>query len=145
MTDNSLTGGGWKNPPSESIQKFLKGAKTIAIVGLSPKAERPSNGVASYLLDQGYKIIPVNPGFKEILGQKSYPALADIPETIDIVDLFRKSKFVMPIVNEAISIGVKTVWLQESVLSEEAFKKGQKAGLMMIMDRCILKEHRRLI
>ena len=111
MPDNSFAGDRWKNPPSESIQKLLKGAKTIAIVGLSPKTERPSNGVASYLLHQGYKIIPVNPGFKEILGQKSYPALADIPETIDIVDLFRSSEYAVPIVNEAISIGVKAVWM----------------------------------
>jgi len=144
MPTYSGQGGGWTNPPFEEIRKILLEAKTIAVVGLSSNSERPSFRVAQYLQSHGYKIFPVNPGESEILGEESFPDLEAIPEPIDIVDIFRNPSAAASIVEEAISIGAKAVWLQESVVSTAAFRRGEEAGLFMVMDRCIFKEHSRL-
>ncbi|HEY4716749.1 MAG TPA: CoA-binding protein [bacterium] len=128
----------------DTITKILKEFRTIAVVGLSPKADRPSYRVADYLKRQGYKIIPVNPNVTEILGEKCYPALSAIPEKVDVVDIFRKSGDVPPIVDEAIRIRAKAVWMQEEIINEDAAKKAESAGLLVVMDRCMLKEHRKL-
>ena len=123
---------------------ILNDYRIIAMVGLSPDPNRPSHRVAKYLINQGYKVIPVNPDAQEILGTRSYSNMSSIPETIDIVDIFRRSEEVMPIVDEAIKVGAKAVWMQEGVVNEEAASKAQDAGLMVVMDRCMLKEHKRL-
>ena len=123
---------------------ILNDYRIIAMVGLSPDPDRPSHRVAKYLINQGYKVIPVNPDAQEILGTRSYSNISSIPETIEIVDIFRRSEEVMPIVDEAINIGAKVVWMQEGVINEEAALKAQDAGLLVVMDRCMLKEHKRL-
>jgi len=123
---------------------ILNNYRIIAMVGLSPDPNRPSHRVAKYLINQGYKVIPVNPDAQEILGTRSYSNMSSIPETIDIVDIFRRSEEVMPIVDEAIKVGAKAVWMQEGVVNEEAASKAQDAGLLVVMDRCMLKEHKRL-
>jgi predicted CoA-binding protein len=125
-------------------KKILKDYRTIAMVGLSPNPTRPSNIVASYLKQNGYKIIPVNPRAGEILGETSYPDLGSIPERVDVVDIFRRSHEVPAIVQEAITIGAKAVWMQEGVKHVEAAERARKAGLLVVMDRCMFKEHRRL-
>jgi hypothetical protein len=125
-------------------EKILNSSRTIAIVGLSSKPDQPSYRVASYLKEQGYKMIPVNPAEKEILGERCYPDLASIPESIDVVDIFRRSEKVPPIVEEAIRIRANAVWMQEGVINEEAAARARKAGLMVVMDKCMRKEHQRL-
>lgn len=125
-------------------ERILNSSRTIAIVGLSSKPDQPSYRVASYLKEQGYKMIPVNPAEKEILGERCYPDLASIPESIDVVDIFRRSEKVPPIVEEAIRIGANAVWMQEGVINEEAASRARKAGLMVVMDKCMRKEHQRL-
>ncbi len=125
-------------------EKILKCGRTVAVVGLSSKPDRPSHKVASYLKEQGYKIVPVNPAANEILGETCYPDVASIPEPVDVVDIFRSSQEVLPIVKEAIKIGAKAVWMQEGVISEEAAAQAREAGLMVVMDKCMLKEHRKL-
>jgi predicted CoA-binding protein len=125
-------------------EKVLNFSRVVAVVGLSSKPDRPSYKVASYLKEQGYKIIPVNPTEKEILGELCYPALASIPESVDVVDIFRRSEEVLPIVEEAIRIGAKAVWMQEGVINGEAAARARETGLMVVMDKCIRKEHRRL-
>jgi hypothetical protein len=124
----------------ETIQKILK-MKIIAVVGLSPKEIRPSYGVAKYLQSAGYKIIPVNPGHPEILGEKSYPTLKDIPIEVDIVDVFRRPEFVMPIAEAAIEIGAKAIWFQDGVINVEAAQKAEEAGLLVVMNDCMLRQH----
>lgn len=126
------------------IEKILRGSKTVAIVGISDKPERPSHRVAKYLKEHGYRIIPVNPKLDEVLGEKCYDGLEAIPYDIDIVDIFRKSNDVYPIVEAAIIKGVKVIWMQEGVINEEAAAMAIKADLDVIMDRCILKEHNKL-
>jgi predicted CoA-binding protein len=124
--------------------EILRNYKTIAVVGLSPNRMRPSYGVSEYMKHQGYRIIPVNPGHPQILGEQSYPKLEDIPEPVEIVNVFRRSEFVGPVVDSAIAIGAKVVWMQEGIENETAAEKARAAGLEVVMDRCILKEHRRL-
>ena len=124
-----------------AIHTLLTTAKTIAVVGLSPKESRPSNMVARYLLEEGYTVIPVNPGQEEILGLPCYPDLASIPGPVDIVDIFRRSEDVPPIVAEAIAIGAKAIWMQEGVIHEEAARTAKAAGLVVVMDRCIKTVH----
>ncbi|HEY82948.1 MAG TPA: CoA-binding protein [Dehalococcoidia bacterium] len=124
--------------------KILSEYRNVAVVGLSPKPERPSYHVASYLAEQGYNIIPVNPKAPEILGKTSYPDLSSIPEAVEVVDIFRRPEEVMPIVEEAIKIGAKAVWMQEGIINEAAAAKAREAGLMVVMDKCMLKEHQRL-
>lgn len=121
---------------------MLKSARTIAVVGLSSKRYRPSYGVAAYMQSAGYRIIPVNPNETEVLGEKCYARLEDIPEKIDIVDIFRRSELVPEVVESAIRIGAKAVWMQEGVVHEEAARRAREAGLEVVMDLCILKEHR---
>src|SRR3984885_6738455 len=128
-------------PPSgDPALEILKTSKTIAVVGLSSRRMRPSYGVAEYMQSAGYRIIPVNPNETEVLGERSYARLEDVPEHIDIVDIFRRSEFVQPIVDSAIKLGAKAVWMQEDVVDDEAAKKAREAGLFVVMDRCILKE-----
>ena len=126
------------------ISEILRVCRTIAVVGLSAKRYRPSYGVAEYMQRAGYRIIPVNPHETEILGEKCYPDVESVPEPIDIVDIFRRSEFVPEIVEAAIRKGAKVVWMQEGVIHEEAARRAQEAGLEVVMDRCILKDHRRL-
>jgi predicted CoA-binding protein len=126
------------------IWNILQEAHTIAVVGLSSKRFRPSHGVAEYLQRSGYRIIPVNPSEEEILGEKCYPDLDSIPGPVDIVDIFRRSEYVPDIVEAAIRKGAKVVWMQEGVIHEEAARRAEAAGLSVVMDRCILKDHRRL-
>jgi predicted CoA-binding protein len=127
-----------------NIRELLKTSRTIAVVGLSSKRFRPSYGVADYMQRNGYRIIPVNPFETAILGEKCYPDLDAIPERIDIVDIFRRSEFVPEIVEAAIRIGARAVWMQEGVVHEQAAEQARAAGLVVLMDRCILKDHRRL-
>jgi predicted CoA-binding protein len=127
------------------VAERLREAKTIAVVGLSGRRFRPSHGVAEYLQRAGYRVIPVNPHETEVLGEKAYPDLASVPLPVDIVDIFRRSEHVPEIVEEAIRIGAKMVWMQEGVIHENAAQSALAAGLEVVMDRCILKEHRRLL
>ena len=127
-----------------NISEILRSARTIAVVGLSAKRYRPSYGVAEYLQKAGYRIIPVNPGVTEVLGEKAYPDLDSVPEPIDIVDIFRRPEFVPEIVEAAIRKKARVVWMQEEVFHEEAALRAESAGLQVVMDRCILKDHRRL-
>ena len=127
-----------------SIPEVLESSKTIAVVGLSSSPFRPSNGVSEYMRRAGYRIIPVNPNETEVLGEKCYARLEDVPVKIDIVDVFRRSEFVPEIVESAIKIGAKTVWMQEGVIHEAAAEGARSAGLNVVMDRCILKDHRKL-
>ena len=131
----------------EELKEIFKNCKTVAVVGISPKEDRPSFRVAAYLQSKGYRIIPVRPDGDTILGEKIYRTLMEIPEgiEIDVVDIFRKSEEVPPIVEEAIRRGAKIVWMQEGVIHQEAAEKAQNAGLKVVMDRCIKKEHQRLL
>jgi uncharacterized protein len=126
---------------SDSITELLKTSRTIAVVGLSSRRFRPSFGVAEHLKAAGYRIIPVNPNETEVLGEKSYARLEDIPERVDIVDIFRRSEFVPEIVDSAIRIGARAVWMQEGVMHAEAAERARRAGVLVIMDACISKEH----
>jgi predicted CoA-binding protein len=124
--------------------EILQSARTIAVVGLSGKRFRPSYGVAEYLKREGYRVIPVNPEETEVLGEKCYPDLDSVPGEVDVVDIFRRSECVPEIVEAAIRKGAKVVWMQEGVIHEEAARRAKEAGLTVVMDRCILKDHRRL-
>jgi uncharacterized protein len=126
-------------------ENLLRNAKTIAVVGLSSRRSRPSYGVSEYMQSQGYRIIPVNPNESEILGEKVFASLEEIPEPVDIVDIFRRSEAVPAIVDAAIRIGAKGIWMQEGVVHDEAAGKARAAGLEVVMDRCILKEHRKMV
>lgn len=128
----------------ETIRKILKEARTIAVVGLSINPARPSHGVAQYLMRQEYRVIPVNPAYAEVLGEKCYASLRDIPESVDVVDCFRKPTELMPIVEDAIAIGAKTLWMQLGVINEAAAAKARSAGMQVVMDHCIKIEHMRL-
>src|SRR4029077_4349452 len=128
-------------PQADPIADLLKRAKTIAVVGLSNSPLRPSHGVAAYMQTQGYRIIPVNPKIHGALGEKSYGSLLDVPEKIDIVNIFRRPEYVEEIVALASQLKVPAVWMQEQVINEKAAEKGPRAGIFVIMDRCILQEH----
>jgi predicted CoA-binding protein len=134
--------GGGGLPESDPIYELLSRARTIAVVGLSDSPLRPSRGVAAYLQSQGYSIIPVNPQITEALGEKSYASLVEVPGKIDLVDVFRRPEYVDEIVEQAIQLKIPAIWLQEDVINERAAEKARKAGLFVVMDRCILKEHR---
>jgi len=129
-------------PHSDPIAELLQRAKTIAVVGLSSNPLRPSHGVSAYMQSHGYHIIPVNPNITECLGEKAYASLLDVPEKIDIVDVFRRSEFVDEVVDQAIQLKVPAVWMQEDVIHEKAAERARRAGIFVVMDRCILKEHR---
>ena len=126
---------------AQQITELLKSAKTIAVVGLTDSPFRPSYGVSRYMQSQGYRIIPVNPMITESLGEKSYASLLDVPEKIDIVNVFRRSEHLPEIVEQAIQLRVPAIWMQEGVIHEAAAEKARQAGIFVVMNRCILKEH----
>jgi hypothetical protein len=136
--DKAATGAG--TGAADDIGELLKTSHTIAVVGLSSDRLRASYGVSKYLQSEGYRVIPVNPNETSVLGEKSYSRLEDVPEKIDIVDIFRRSEFVREIVESAIVVGARAVWMQEGVVHREAAERARKAGLTVVMDRCILKE-----
>ncbi len=129
-------------PQDDPIAELLKRSKTIAVVGLSDSPLRASHGVSAYMQSHGYRIIPVNPNIQECLGEKAYAALADVPEKIDIVNIFRRPEYVEGIVDQAIQLKAPAIWMQEDVVHEKAAEKARKSGIFVVMDRCILKEHR---
>jgi len=131
---------------AESVLELLKTAKTIAVVGLTDDRSKPSYSVSSYLQGRGYRIVPVNPKLSEVLGERAYPSLSEAAkvEKIDIVDVFRRPDAVPAIVDEVLALGLPALWLQETVVHEEAAEKARRAGIAVVMDKCILKEHRRL-
>lgn len=129
----------------EQLRAILTNYRNVAVVGLSPNPDRPGNEVARYLLANGYNVIPVNPGVDEVLGLRSYPTLEDVPEPIEIVDVFRPSEYVPDIARSAVQIGAKVLWTQLGVISAEGAEIAASAGLQVVMDRCALIEHRRLI
>jgi len=127
---------------ADPIRELLERSKTIAVVGLSDSPLRPSHGVSAYMQLQGYQVIPVNPTIHEALGERAYSSLADVPGKIDIVNIFRRPEFVEEIVDEAIKLKIPAVWMQEEVVNEKAAEKARQAGMFVVMDRCILKEHK---
>jgi predicted CoA-binding protein len=130
------------SPQADPIADLLQRAKTIAVVGLSSSPLRPSHGVSAYMQSNGYRIIPVNPKIKQALGETAYASLVDVPEKVDIVNIFRRPEFVEEIVDQAIQLKIPAIWMQEEVINEKAAEKGRKAGIFVVMDRCILKEHK---
>jgi uncharacterized protein len=126
----------------DPVTELLKHARTIAVVGLSDNPLRPSHGVSAYMQSQGYRIIPVNPQIESCLGEKAYPSLLEVPEKVDIVNIFRRPEFVREIVDQAIQLKVPAIWMQEDVIHQEASEKARRAGIFVVMDRCILQEHR---
>lgn len=129
----------------DELRRLLLETRTIAIVGLSANETRPSYGVAKYLQAHGYHIIPVNPAYEEVLGQKCYPDLRSLPQPVDMVDIFRKPEEVLPVVEDAIALGAKSVWMQLGVVNPQAAERAEEAGLQVVMDHCIKIEHARLI
>jgi uncharacterized protein len=127
---------------ADPVTCALQNAKTIAVVGLSNSPFRPSHGVAAYMQSHGYRIIPVNPEVDVVLGEKSYASLLEVPERVDIVNIFRRSEFVPEVVDQALQIKAPTIWMQEGVLHDAAAAKARRAGILVVMDSCILKEHR---
>lgn len=127
--------------PIKTLQRIFAESRTIAVVGLSPKTNRPSNQVALYLRQAGFRIIPVNPGQTEILGEPCYPELQSIPEPVDVVDIFRRSEQVEPVVRDAIAISAKVIWMQQGIVNVEAAMIAEQAGLTVIMDRCLKVDH----
>ncbi len=138
---NSNAGPNRLTATGDSASDLLKNSRTVAVVGLSSRSHRPSYGVAEYLQSVGYRVIPVNPAETEVLGEKCYARLEDIPDHVDIVDIFRRSEFVPEIVESAIRIGASGVWMQEGVIHAEAAERARRAGLLVVMNACILKEH----
>lgn len=130
------------SPQPDPIADLLKRSKTIAVVGLSNSPLRPSHGVAAYMQTQGYRIIPVNPKIHGALGEKAYASLLNVPEKIDVVNVFRRPEFVDEVVDQAIQLKVPAIWMQEEVINQKAAEKARKAGIFVVMDRCILKEHK---
>ena len=128
----------------DDVQRILKQTKTIAVVGLSDKPDRDSYQIASYLQQQGYRIIPVNPRVDEVLGEKAYASLRDVPEPVEVVQIFRRSEEVLPIVEDAIAVGAKVIWMQSGIVNEEAAARAEAAGLKVIMDACMRSAHRTL-
>lgn len=135
-------GDGWVESP-EKIKKILHSFRTVAVVGLSDKPERASYGVAAYLKQHGYNIIPVNPNIQSFMGEQAYPDLLSIPGSVEIVDIFRRAEDVPAIVEQAIAKGAKVIWMQEGIEHHAAAERAQKAGLRVIMNKCLLKEHMR--
>jgi hypothetical protein len=133
------------HPSDQQLKELLQKAHTIAVVGLSSSRFRASYGVSQYMQSAGYRIIPVNPNEQEVLGEKAYARLEDVPEKIDVVDVFRRSEFVPEIVDAAIRVGARAIWMQEGVVNEAAAQRARDAGLFVVMDACILREHRRLM
>lgn len=132
------------NPPADEIIEILRKCRTIAVVGISPKEARDSNRVAKYLMDKGYEVVPVNPGQREILGKPCFKTLTDIPFPIDMADLFLNPTRVPLVVDQAIEIGVHAIWMQEGVVHNESAQKAGKAGITVVMNKCIKKEHMKM-
>jgi predicted CoA-binding protein len=132
------------NPPSKEIQKILAHCRTIAVVGLSPKESRDSNRVARYLIQEGYEVVPVNPGQREILGKTCYRSVADIPFQVDMADLFLNPARVPPVVDQAIDKGIRAIWMQSGVVHNAAAQKAREAGIQVVMNRCIMQEHKKM-
>ena len=133
------------NPTPDQIRSLLREVKTIAVVGLSPRAERPSYRVSRAMQGFGYRIVPVRPAVTEVLGEKAYARLSDIPFPVDLVDVFRNADEVGPIVDECIALGVKRLWLQDGVVNEEAAERARAAGITVVMDRCVWRDYRDFI
>jgi predicted CoA-binding protein len=127
----------FENPSDEKIREILSQSTTIAVVGLSINPSRSSYGVANYLKSKNYRIIPVNPRYPKVLGEKSYPSLSDVPEKVDVIDIFRRPEYVPPIVDEAIKIKARVIWMQSGIVNYEAAQKAKEAGLVVVMDRCM--------
>jgi uncharacterized protein len=127
--------------PVDVADKILESARTIAVVGLSPDPRRPSHGVARYLQRAGYRIIPVNPNVDQVLGERAYPSLREVSDPVDVVEVFRRSEFVGPIVDDAIAMRARAVWLQDGVIDEEAAERARAAGLDVVMDDCMMRRH----
>lgn len=127
----------------DQITELLRTVKIIAVVGLTSDPMRPSHGVSAYMQSQGYRVIPVNPNESKVLGEKAYATLADVPEKIDLVNVFRRPEFVADVVRQTVALRLPAIWLQEGVVDEQAAQRAREAGLIVVMDRCILKEHRR--
>jgi hypothetical protein len=125
----------------ELIEEILNQAKTVAVVGLSPKPGRPSGSIAAYLQNEGYRVIPVNPALEEALGEKAYPSISAIPEKVDLADVFRRAEHIPAVVDDAIAAGVKYLWIQEGIINHEAARKAEQAGIGVVMDRCIFRDH----
>ena len=128
----------------QELAQILKAGRTVAVVGLSSRTDRPSHRIPAYLQEQGYRIIPVNPTLSEALGERAYPSLSEVPEAVDIVQIFRRSEDVPPVVDEAIAIGAKVVWMQAGIVNEDAARKAGEAGLQVVMDTCMGATHRAL-
>jgi uncharacterized protein len=135
----------FRNPSLDEIRHLLRTTQTMAVIGFSNRAHRPSHGVAAAMQRAGYRIIPVRPGISEGLGERAYAHLADVPETPDLVDVFRAPEFVPAIVDDCIARGVKALWLQEGVVDHDAAERAQAAGIRVVMDRCIWKDYRALV
>jgi hypothetical protein len=134
----------FQNPPDEDIRKLLQRVRTIAVVGLSPRTNRPSHGVAAQMQRFGYRIIPVRPAVESVLGEKAYAALREVPDPFDLVDVFRAPEYVDQIVEECIALGAPAIWLQEGVVNIPAAERARQAGLTVVMDRCVYREYLRL-
>lgn len=137
--------GRFTNPSSEEIRQLLGRIKTVAVIGLSPSASRPSHGVARALQGFGYRIIPINPALSAVLGEKAYPSLRELPEPVDLVDVFRESRHVAGIVDECIALKLPALWLQDGVVDEAAALRAREAGMTVVMDRCIYRDYARLM
>jgi hypothetical protein len=135
----------FRNPSSAEIRDLLQASKTIAVVGFSPRPERPSHGVARSMQRAGYRIIPVRPGIAAGLGEPAYAALRELPQIPDIVDVFRAPQYVAGIVDDCLALGAKALWLQEGVVDEVAAERARAAGMTVVMDRCIWKDYRSLV
>ena len=133
------------NPPDDAIRARLEDARTIAVVGLSPRPDRPSHRIAERLQRWGYRIVPVRPAVSAVLGEKAYPRLADVPEPIDLVDVFRAAREVGPIVEQCIALNIPAIWIQQGIVNTAAAERARAAGLFVVMDRCIAVEIRRLL
>ena len=134
----------FKNPPDEDLRRLLGAVKTVAVVGLSPRSERPSHRIARRLQGWGYRVIPVRPAVQEVLGEKAYPNLAAVPEKIDLVNVFRAADRLDPVVDECIALKLPALWIQEGIVNDEAASRARDAGVFVVMDRCISIEYRRL-
>jgi len=135
----------FENPAPDALRALLQRIKTIAVVGLSPNADRPSHRIARRLQGWNYRVIPVRPGPKEVLGEKAYPSLADVPDTIDLVDVFRPSEAIAGVVRDCISLNLPAIWIQQGIVDEDAAMRARSTGMFVVMDRCISVEYRKLI
>jgi predicted CoA-binding protein len=135
----------FRNPPEDQLRALLAGAKTIAVVGLSPNPDRPSHRIARRLQQWGYRVVPVRPAVREVLGEPAYARLADVPAKIDLVDVFRAADRIDPVVDECIALGLPALWIQEGIVNEAAAQRAAAAGMLVVMDRCISVEYRKLM